>query len=97
MLIALDYDRTYTLDPVFWNRFINGCKVFGHTVVVATMRYAGTWEEEDVLAALEDKVDRVVFTSRKAKKPFLEELGIFPDVWVDDNPRWIYEDGGEYK
>jgi len=37
----------------------------------------------------------VVFTGRQAKRAFAEALGIFPDVWIDDNPHWIGEDAAD--
>lgn len=48
MLIALDYDGTYTADPVFWETFIVSARVHGHTVVCITMRH----EHEEMARAL---------------------------------------------
>lgn len=39
LLIALDYDKTYTADPVLWETFIAAAKHRGHSVIIATMRY----------------------------------------------------------
>ena len=90
MLIALDYDHTYTLDPELWDNFIDMCAKNKHTVICATMRY--DYEGKDVINTIGKKC-KVYFTSRNAKKPFLEEMGIFPDVWIDDNPMWLYKNG----
>ena len=38
MLIALDYDETYTADPVLWDRFIGDANDHGHTVWIVTAR-----------------------------------------------------------
>ena len=29
MIVALDYDKTYTLDPEFWNQFIDLAQAHG--------------------------------------------------------------------
>jgi len=88
MLIALDYDGTYTLDPEFWNTFIINSKKRNHKIIIVTMRYPHEGEE------VEEQIKEcsIIYTSRKAKKSFLERMGIFPDVWIDDNPEWIYID-----
>ncbi len=91
MLIALDYDDTYTADPDMWDQFIENARMRGHSIVVATMRYSKI-EGDDVRAALAEKVDLIVFTERKAKKQFLRNNQIIPDIWIDDNPDWLYED-----
>lgn len=98
MTIAIDYDGTYTRDPQMWNKIIRLFKEKGHRVVCATMRYPetvqfhnGHTEAADVLNNLAHLVDEVYFTSRQAKAPFLKEKGVHVDIWVDDNPRWLYE------
>lgn len=88
MLIALDYDGTYTADPAFWDRFLKVAKEAGHEVVCATMRHEH--EGAEVIGSLPGL--KVVFTGRQAKRAFLAERGIFPSIWVDDNPAWIYQD-----
>ena len=97
MLIALDYDGTYTADPVFWDTFIVSARVHGHTVVCITMRHEHE-EHGESAAVLEDMEAhgiQVVFTGRQAKRAFAEALGIVPDVWIDDNPHWISENAAD--
>lgn len=91
MLLCLDYDGTYTNDPPFWDRFITLSRDSGHTVICATMRFEMS-EGESVKLALGKRVSAIYFTSRKAKKPFLEKLGIHPDIWIDDTPEWLLRD-----
>lgn len=79
MLIALDYDKTYTLDSEFWNQFVENVKRRGHDVKIVTMRYP----HEEILNAPCD----VIYTSRNAKNKFINA-----DVWIDDSPHWIYQD-----
>lgn len=81
MRIALDYDDTYTRDPVFWAAFIQMARTRGHEVMIVTMRYP----REPV----QDVPCEVIYTGRSAKKDFLEARGIIIDVWIDDSPHWI--------
>ncbi len=83
MLIALDYDGTYTADPALWLSFAESARHRGHRVVVITMRRP----DEPI-----DVPFDVVYTSRRAKAPHAAEIGLKPDVWIDDRPAWIYED-----
>jgi hypothetical protein len=46
-------------------------------------------EGRDVREALQNKVDGIFFTSRKAKQPFMFERGISIDVWLDDIPYFV--------
>ena len=82
MRLSLDYDGTYTRDPVMWDAFIASAKGAGHEVICVTMRFP---DEERI-----DMPVEVVYTSRQAKAPHMAALGRVPDIWIDDNPKWIY-------
>lgn len=90
MLIALDYDDTFTKDPDLWIDFIKKANLKDHKIICVTMRYSD--EGEEVLKSI-GKYCEVIFTSRNAKLQYLSERNIFPDVWIDDNPRWLYVNG----
>jgi hypothetical protein len=97
MLIALDYDGTYTADPVFWDTFIVSARVHGHTVVCITMRHEHE-EHGESAAVLEDMEAhgiQVMFTGRLAKRAFAAAKGLHPDVWIDDSPHCICEDADD--
>lgn len=87
----MDYDGTYTADPEMWELFVANARCRGHSVIVATMRHSDL-EGDEVRKALGGLVDLIVFTERKAKKQFLRNMQIIPDIWIDDNPDWLYED-----
>lgn len=90
MILALDYDGTYTADPDLWLAFVRGAKQRGHAVHVVTMRYESEIYGGARAAKMDWRlmafVDSIVFTGRKAKKPVCEERGLKIDVWIDDNP-----------
>lgn len=79
MLIALDYDKTYTADPALWNDFIVIAQKRGHAVKIVTMRSP---DEEIIGMPVE-----VVYTNRKAKASVVSA-----DIWIDDSPNWVYQD-----
>jgi hypothetical protein len=90
MNISLDFDDTYTRDPLLWDNFISSARQHGHRVYVVTMRYKE--EGDDVVKYLQENVDMIIFTGRLAKKPYLDNMHIHIDVWIDDNPFAVYND-----
>jgi len=87
-IICIDYDKTYTVMPELINCIIDKSKELSYTVILATMRYSE--ETCDELESLKNKLDGVYFTCREAKMLFLNKLDIYPDLWVDDNPAWLF-------
>ena len=92
MLLALDFDETYTRDPLFWDKVIELATQRGHSVICATMRHDIPYEADQVRAALQGKVEAIIFTGRKAKHPAVYAEGYMPSVWIDDQPNWIHND-----
>jgi hypothetical protein len=92
MNIAIDYDSTYTQDPELWNEFIASSQARGHSVICVTMRYPDCPEER-----IEGLPIPVYYTGRGAKMPFVKRLDLHVDVWIDDNPAWIYLNAGDYE
>jgi hypothetical protein len=89
--IALDYDKTFTLDPRFWFNFIVDARLCGHDVRVVTIR-DDRLDRTAPLIDVENDV-LVIYTRGVAKKWFCTHFGdgFVPDVWIDDNPRSILE------
>ena len=90
MMIALDYDETYTVDPEFWDLVIALATSRGHSVICVTMRHPH--EGEEIEEALQFKVEKIIYTGRKAKVKFVDEAGYCPTVWIDDSPHWLLQD-----
>jgi len=86
MLIALDYDETYTRDPELWQSFISLAHKMNHIVICTTMRYEH--ESIDMCPSLLSRV-KTIFTGRKAKREFLQSIGYIIDIWIDDKPDFI--------
>lgn len=95
MNIALDYDGTYTHDPVLWLMFVIQAQHNGHDIRLVTMRFAseehGGAEAGGIDPRLRALGVQIIFTSREAKGPAAAAQGFVADVWIDDNPRAINE------
>lgn len=89
ILIALDYDDTYTKDPELWLEFIALAKRRGHTVVGATMRCES---EKPVMDPRYTEGIHVEYTCGRAKLKALAARGVRPNIWIDDRPDWIVGD-----
>lgn len=88
MRISLDYDDTYTRDQKLWDGFIAAARRNGHDIVCVTMRH--DTEDERIEHPMPCEV---IYTGRKAKRPFLDERSVRIDIWIDDSPHWIFQDG----
>ena len=91
LIIALDYDETFTTDPVAWGLVAMLLEKAGHNVILVTYRH----EELDaapLLDAIKQAGIDCYFTDGKAKGKFMEDLGIKVDIWIDDNPKSVLED-----
>lgn len=90
MKFALDFDNTYTLDPVFWDDFIETAYDDGHVVKIVTVRHP-YWDSHPLLDFLYTEFGiEVIYTDGRAKRVFCKEMHDFePDVWIDDRPQTI--------
>jgi predicted peptidase len=89
--VSLDFDGTYTEDPQLWNTLIDAAKLSGHTVYGVTMRYPAECRGHVLIEEFALRT-KLITTSRKAKKAFVQQLGIHIDVWIDDRPDFIFND-----
>lgn len=91
MLIALDWDGTAGAAPELFALFIAAAKGCGHQVLICTMRTPA--ESDGVGQFAESNGVDVVYTSRAAKAAHMQALGLGVDIWIDDRPAWIFQDG----
>jgi hypothetical protein len=89
MIIAIDYDNTYTADPETFNKVIALFKEAGHDVICVTAR------EDGVLGVpVRNSIGKlvpVIFAGSVAKRTAAKKRGYIVDVWVDDMPMMIDE------
>ena len=86
MILALDYDNTFTRDPELWKDFVLRCRESGHKVFCVTCRRP-TYENETELEEAFSGCDVLIFyTSLAPKLDYMQKRGITIDVWIDDDP-----------
>jgi hypothetical protein len=85
---ALDYDGTYTNDPLLWRLFVQNALERGHEVYIVTMRYPSECASIDPWFGRMGV--KIIATSRGAKRVITEALGIEIHVWIDDNPEAVH-------
>ncbi len=85
MLIALDYDQTYTRDPDFWDIVISAGRARGHEFVCVTQRPhpPGSTRSERVPPI------PVVCAGEEFKEDAARRAGYRVHVWIDDMPSTI--------
>lgn len=88
MIVAIDYDNTYTLDPESWNNFILAFQSAGHTIICVTNRNNS---ENFVLPVMNSigKLCPIVFAGSQWKQEAALKQGYKVDVWIDDTPAMI--------
>jgi len=90
LLIALDFDFTYTADGECFLEIISVFQKFGHRVYIVTARSEehDQYHGDDFPMLKELGVD-TIFCDGKAKQEYTESLGLIFDIWIDDSPEGI--------
>lgn len=92
LTFALDYDLTFTADPICMTNAIRCFQSFGHEVIIVTLRGPEDVGEGDYFDSLKEKYNvDTIFCDGRAKQEVVHEMGIGIDIWIDDNPRGITE------
>lgn len=90
MIISIDYDDTYTRDPLFWNWVCDKAMERGHEVWCVSARHPRWMDEPEQTIGRVIGAERCVGTSGAAKKDFLwEKHGVLAHVWIDDMPESV--------
>ena len=88
MNISVDFDDTYTRDPILWDEFVNRALERGHTVYCITARPPTPINQHEVYGSIGRIIgnDNCLFTDCMAKAKFAADRGVHIDVWIDDWP-----------
>lgn len=87
MIIAIDFDQTYTADRVMWNDIIRTMQKYNHTVLCVTCRPEWDITGMGDIARLIGW-ENVYFTDNEAKIPYMEGKS-HVDIWIDDTPATV--------
>ena len=88
MIIALDYDETFTIEPDMWMDFLRMAQAWDFQVIIATGRKGWTPDIERQRHNLE-KFDDIVFCGDEYKSSACKGAGYEVNVWIDDMPQMI--------
>lgn len=85
MIVSIDYDLTYTVDPAAWRSAIEVLQSAGHEVICVT----GRRPDEPVCVQLQAVVADVIYTGGRPKAQAAKSAGWWPDIWIDDTPESV--------
>lgn len=89
MIIALDYDRTYKLEPKLFLQIVRLFVEAGHTVYAIT---TGTHQESlGIDPELRKLAKAVLATNHQSKFEFVKRMDIWIDIWINDDPAAIFD------
>jgi hypothetical protein len=92
MKIALDYDDTYTKDPLMWNWFAQQALERGHQVYCVSARGTQHMDGPKMTTGRVIGPENCFGTNLLPKKTFMmNNHKIKIDVWIDDTPEMIVE------
>lgn len=86
MIIAIDYDKTWTADPDLWQQFCELAEARNHTTVMVTGRKA--WSDDMARSGLPRGM-QIIYAGDEFKQRAAEKAGVKVDVWIDDMPGTI--------
>ena len=85
--IAVDFDDTFSADPIMFKEVIKIFKSRGHKVYLVTYRHGDINHvaNSDIFDH-KDVFDDIFFTGYNAKDNFMKSQNIKIDIWIDDYP-----------
>ncbi len=96
LLFGIDFDDTFSADPVFFHSFLDLIEKSGHKAIIVTNRKKPLFGDSSVMEGIDlQEVTKnripVVFanSSSKTKRKAAFDEGFKVDIWIDNNPYWI--------
>ena len=86
MIIAIDYDGTYSVAPELWNQFIKLFQEAGHTIICVTGRTEDL--SQPVMNSIGNLVP-VIFAGGLPKREACKKRNYEVNIWIDDMPEMI--------
>ncbi len=87
MIIAIDYDGTFSADPALFSALIVEMRRYGHEPIIVTGR-PEAWAS-DIHAAIGDSMPIICCENGQWKREAALEAGYSPDIFIDDCPEYV--------
>jgi hypothetical protein len=88
LIVAIDFDSTFSADPELFRAFVGLLKARGHTPIMVTGRPEKYGMDEAPKALVGDLMP-IIFAGGEWKADVARVRGYEVDIWVDDNPTYI--------
>lgn len=88
MIIAIDFDNTFTADPDMWKELILIMLAKGHKVICLTNRSNMGEMGAEVIRAIDNLIP-IVFAGQAWKNDAALKAGYKVEVFIDDSPETI--------
>lgn len=88
LVIAIDFDETFTADCQLWCEFILNAQKRGHKVICVSARRNEFSHRRELTEALPEGVE-VLLSYGTPKRMYAEAHGHQVDIWIDDLPEAI--------
>lgn len=92
IVIAIDFERTFTADRNLWKAFIVGAARVGHTIICVTTQRDNTKNRRQLQESFGDVFSflaEVFYTGGMPKRGYAMLHGRKVDVWIDDIPETV--------
>jgi hypothetical protein len=93
MTISIDFDETFSKDPVMWGEFAMKSAADGNTVYMITRREDTPENQAEIEATIGQYADAftdvLLIGAAMQKQDGAKAAGINVDVWIDDAPETI--------
>lgn len=85
---AFDFDNTFNAEPFIFAPFVGALQKAGWYCCFVTFRFPEQ-DSCDIQMWAEKLGMDIFYTSGIQKAAYMATMGIFPDIWIDDNPAGI--------
>ena len=93
MVISIDFDETFSKDPVMWGEFAAKSAADGNTVYMITRREDTPENQAEIKETIGQYADAftdvLLIGAAMQKADGAKAAGIAVDVWIDDSPETI--------
>ena len=89
MIVAFDYDGTWTRDTAAFRKIAALLTTAGHTCIMVTGRMDEHGYGNEVRVAVGDIMPVIFAGTHEWKRDAARAAGYAVDVWIEDNPEYV--------